>query len=63
MIEHLTFLDGPKRVGPFSHAVKSDEYLSLLTGSLAASEAAQNFGNGKIANKNLILKSIKHMMK
>ena len=44
-------------------SVKSDEYLSLLTGSLAASEAVQNFGNGKIANKNLILKSIKHIMK
>ena len=44
-------------------SIKSDEYLSLLTGSLAASEAVQNFGNGKIANKNLILKSIKHMMK
>ena len=43
-------------------SVKSDEYLSLLTG-LATSEAVQNFGNGKIANKNLILKSIKHIMK
>ena len=27
MIEHLIFSDGPKRVGPFSHDVKSEEYL------------------------------------
>ena len=33
MIEHLTFSDGPKRVGPFSHAVKSDEYL-FVTGQM-----------------------------
>ena len=33
MIEHLTFSDGPKRVGPFSHAVKSDNYL-FVTGQM-----------------------------
>ena len=33
MIEHLIFSDGPKRVGPFSHAVKSDEYL-FVTGQM-----------------------------
>ena len=33
MIEHLTFSDGPKRVGPFSHAVKSDKYL-FVTGQM-----------------------------
>jgi rfaE bifunctional protein kinase chain/domain/rfaE bifunctional protein nucleotidyltransferase chain/domain len=40
----------------------SDEYLSLVAGSLAASEAVQNFGNGKIINKNSLLKSLKHLM-
>jgi rfaE bifunctional protein kinase chain/domain/rfaE bifunctional protein nucleotidyltransferase chain/domain len=44
-------------------AMKSDEYLSLIAGSLAASDAVQNFGNEKIANKNNILKSIEHMIK
>ena len=33
MIEHLTFSDGPKRVGAFSHAVKSDNYL-FVTGQM-----------------------------
>ena len=37
MIEHLTFSDGPKRVGPFSHAVKSDEYL-FVTGQMPTLE-------------------------
>ena len=37
MIEHLTFSDGPKRVGPFSHAVKSDNYL-FVTGQMPTLE-------------------------
>ena len=37
MIEHLIFSDGPKRVGPFSHAVKSDEYL-FVTGQMPTLE-------------------------
>ena len=37
MIEYLIFSDGPKRVGPFSHAVKSDEYL-FVTGQMPTLE-------------------------
>ena len=37
MIEHLTFSDGPKRVGPFSHAVKSNKYL-FVTGQMPTLE-------------------------
>ena len=43
--------------------MKSNEYLSLVASSLAASDAVQNFGNDKIANKNKILKSIEHILK
>ena len=31
--EHLIFSDGPKRVGPFSHAVKAGEFL-FVTGQM-----------------------------
>tara|TARA_B100000029_G_C16794218_1_gene674188 strand:- start:51 stop:437 length:387 start_codon:yes stop_codon:yes gene_type:complete len=31
--EHLIFNDGPKRVGPFSHAVKAGEFL-FVTGQM-----------------------------
>ena len=37
MIEFLTFNDGPERVGPFSHAVKSEEYL-FVTGQMPTLE-------------------------
>ena len=37
MIEFLTFNDGPERVGPFSHAVKSGEYL-FVTGQMPTLE-------------------------
>lgn len=33
MIEYLTFDDGPKKVGPFSHAVKSGGFL-FVTGQM-----------------------------
>ena len=36
-IEHLIFTDGPKRVGPFSHAVRSGEYL-FVTGQMPTLE-------------------------
>ena len=32
-IEHLVFNDGPKRVGPFSHAVKAGDFL-FITGQM-----------------------------
>ena len=32
-IEHLVFSDGPKRVGPFSHAVKAGGFL-FVTGQM-----------------------------
>ena len=32
-IEHLVFEDGPKRVGPFSHAVKAGGFL-FVTGQM-----------------------------
>ena len=32
-IEHLVFNDGPKRVGPFSHAVKAGNFL-FVTGQM-----------------------------
>ena len=32
-IEHLVFNDGPKRVGPFSHAVKAGDFL-FVTGQM-----------------------------
>tara|TARA_A100001011_G_C13828226_1_gene641798 strand:- start:182 stop:568 length:387 start_codon:yes stop_codon:yes gene_type:complete len=32
-IEHLTFTDGPEKVGPFSHAVRADKYL-FITGQM-----------------------------
>ena len=32
-IEHLVFDDGPKRVGPFSHAVKAGDFL-FVTGQM-----------------------------
>ena len=32
-IEHLTFDQGPKRVGPFSHAVKAGDFL-FVTGQM-----------------------------
>ena len=48
MIEHLTFSDGPKRVGPFSHAVKSDKYL-FVTGQMPTLEDDPS----KIISKNI----------
>ena len=32
-IEHLVFQNGPKRVGPFSHAVKAGEFI-FVTGQM-----------------------------
>lgn len=32
-IEHLTFANGPERVGPFSHAVRAGDYL-FVTGQM-----------------------------
>ena len=32
-IEHLVFENGPKRVGPFSHAVKAGDFL-FVTGQM-----------------------------
>ena len=32
-IEHLVFDNGPKRVGPFSHAVKAGEFI-FITGQM-----------------------------
>ncbi len=32
-IEHLVFENGPKRVGPFSHAVKAGEFI-FITGQM-----------------------------
>ena len=37
MIEYLTFDDGPKKVGPFSHAVKSGGFL-FVTGQMPTHE-------------------------
>ena len=37
MIEYLTFDDGPKKVGPFSHAVKSGGFL-FVTGQMPTLE-------------------------
>lgn len=36
-IEHLVFGDGPKRVGPFSHAVKTGDFL-FVTGQMPTLE-------------------------
>ena len=35
--EHLIFNDGPKRVGPFSHAVKAGDFL-FITGQMPTSK-------------------------
>lgn len=32
-VEHLTFVSGPERVGPFSHAVRAGDYL-FVTGQM-----------------------------
>ena len=32
-IEHLTFSEGPKKVAPFSHAVRAGEFL-FITGQM-----------------------------
>jgi bifunctional ADP-heptose synthase (sugar kinase/adenylyltransferase) len=41
---------------------KVDDYLSIFLSSLAAAQSVESIGNSKPLDKNLILKSTKHML-
>ena len=57
MIEYFTFNDGPKRVGPFSHAVKSGGFL-FVTGQMPTLE-----NNAKLLISNNIKDQTKQVLK
>ncbi len=57
MIEYFTFNDGPKRVGPFSHAVKSGGFL-FVTGQMPTLE-----NNPKLLISNNIKDQTKQVLK
>ena len=62
-IEHLVFEDGPKRVGPFSHAVKAGSFL-FVTGQMPTlTNDPTKLIEGDIINQtHQVMKNLKHVL-
>ena len=62
-IEHLVFDDGPKRVGPFSHAVKAGSFL-FVTGQMPTlTNDPTKLIEGDIINQtHQVMKNLKHVL-
>ena len=62
-IEHLVFEDGPKRVGPFSHAVKAGGFL-FVTGQMPTlSNDPKILIEGDIISQtHQVMKNLKHVL-
>ena len=62
-IEHLVFEDGPKRVGPFSHAVKADGFL-FVTGQMPTltNDPTKLIEGDIISQTHQVMKNLKHVL-
>ena len=62
-IEHLVFEDGPKRVGPFSHAVKAGGFL-FVTGQMPTlTNDPTKLNEGDIISQtHQVMKNLKHVL-
>ena len=62
-IEHLVFEDGPKRVGPFSHAVKAGGFL-FVTGQMPTlTNDPTKLIEGDITSQtHQVMKNLKHVL-
>ena len=62
-IEHLVFEDGPKRVGPFSHAVKAGGVL-FVTGQMPTltNDPTKLIEGDIISQTHQVMKNLKHVL-
>ena len=62
-IEHLVFDDGPKRVGPFSHAVKAGGFL-FVTGQMPTltNDPTKLIEGEIISQTHQVMKNLKHVL-
>ena len=62
-IEHLVFDDGPKRVGPFSHAVKAGGFL-FVTGQMPTltNDPTKLIEGDIIIQTHQVMKNLKHVL-
>ena len=62
-IEHLVFEDGPKRVGPFSHAVKAGGFL-FVTGQMPTliNDPTKLIEGDIINQTHQVMKNLKHVL-
>ena len=62
-IEHLVFNDGPKRVGPFSHAVKAGGFL-FVTGQMPTltNDPTKLIEGDIISQTHQVMKNLKHVL-
>ena len=62
-IEHLVFEDGPKRVGPFSHAVKAGGFL-FVTGQMPTltNDPTKLIEGDIISQTHQVMKNLKYVL-
>ena len=62
-IEHLVFNQGPKRVGPFSHAVKAGDFL-FVTGQMPTlpNDPAKLIDGGILSQTHQVMKNLKTVL-
>ena len=62
-IEHLVFNQGPKRVGPFSHAVKAGGFL-FVTGQMPTlpNDPAKLIDGGILSQTHQVMKNLKTVL-
>ena len=62
-IEHLVFNQGPKRVGPFSHAVKAGDFL-FVTGQMPTlpNDPTKLIEGGISSQTNQVMKNLKTVL-
>ena len=62
-IEHLVFDDGPKRVAPFSHAVKAGGFL-FVTGQMPTltNDPTKLIDGDIISQTHQVMKNLKHVL-
>ena len=62
-IEHLVFNDGPKRVGPFSHAVKAGGFL-FVTGQMPTliNDPTKLIEGDIISQTHQVMKNLKNVL-
>ena len=62
-IEHLVFDKGPKRVGPFSHAVKAGDFL-FVTGQMPTltNDPTKLIEGDIISQTHQVMKNLKHVL-